>query len=96
MLPRCRPARDGEYGADCASHDRQGAGLLNPNSHVRAVRHVPRDERSLAVIVTKLFPSGAWQIRDIIGGYWVTRTYYYYTKREAMRLFRQEMKGDGK
>ena len=48
------------------------------------------------MIVTKLFPSGAWQIRDIIGGYWVTRTYYYYTKREAMRLFRQEMKGDGK
>jgi hypothetical protein len=31
---------------------------------------------------------GAWVISDIIGGYRVARSYYGYTKREAIRLFR--------
>lgn len=35
---------------------------------------------------------GAWVVSDTIGGYWVTRQYYYYTKREALRLFKQEFK----
>lgn len=35
---------------------------------------------------------GAWVVSDTIGGYWVTRRYYYYTKREALRLFKQEFK----
>ena len=35
---------------------------------------------------------GAWRITDIIGGYLVTRVYYFYTKREAIRLYTQEMK----
>jgi hypothetical protein len=33
---------------------------------------------------------GAWVISDIIGGYRVTQTYYYYTKREAVQLFKQQ------
>lgn len=35
---------------------------------------------------------GAWRICDIVNGYWETRVYYFYTKREAIRLFRKEMK----
>lgn len=34
--------------------------------------------------------SGAWVISDIIEGYLVTRQYYFYTKREAIRQFRAE------
>ena len=41
--------------------------------------------------ITKLFPSGAWQVHAIIRGYLVTRTYYGYTKREAARMFRAEV-----
>jgi len=37
---------------------------------------------------------GAWVVSDIVGGYWVTRRYYYYTKREAVRLFRQEVRAN--
>jgi hypothetical protein len=36
---------------------------------------------------------GAWRVSDIVAGYLVTRTYYFYTKKEAVRLFREEMKG---
>jgi len=35
---------------------------------------------------------GAWRISDIINGYWVSRVYYFYTKREAIKLFRKENK----
>jgi hypothetical protein len=45
---------------------------------------------------TKLFPSGAYQVSDIIKGYWVTRTYYGYTKREAQRQFKMDTKGRAK
>ena len=31
-------------------------------------------------------------ISDIIDGYWVTRKYMGYTKKEAKRLFKKEMK----
>jgi hypothetical protein len=34
---------------------------------------------------------GAWVVSDIVGGYWVTRRYYYYTKREALAMFRREV-----
>lgn len=33
---------------------------------------------------------GAWVISAIVDGYLVTRRYYGYTKREAVRLFRRE------
>jgi hypothetical protein len=36
---------------------------------------------------------GAWIISDIVGGYWVTRTYYGYTKSESLAKFKQELKG---
>ena len=35
---------------------------------------------------------GAWVISDIIGGYRVARSYYGYTKREAVALFRADNK----
>lgn len=38
----------------------------------------------------RVVPSGAWQVSDMIGGYLVTRTYIGYTKREALRMFREE------
>lgn len=34
---------------------------------------------------------GAWVVSDVIRGYRVARTYYGYTKWEAMRLFREEV-----
>jgi len=33
-----------------------------------------------------------WVISDIIGGYMVTRRYYYYTKKEAIDAFTAEFK----
>ena len=36
--------------------------------------------------------AGAWVISDIIGGYWVTRQYYYYTKAQAVALFRADIR----
>ena len=41
--------------------------------------------------VTKLNHSGAWQISALVNNYLVTRTYYGYTKREAMRLFKSDV-----
>lgn len=35
---------------------------------------------------------GAWVITDIVAGYFVTRRYYGYTKREAIQLFKNELK----
>ena len=34
---------------------------------------------------------GAWVVSDIVGGYLVTRRYYYYSKREALAMFRREV-----
>ncbi len=35
---------------------------------------------------------GAWRICDEVNGYLETRVYYFYTKREAIQKFKQEMK----
>lgn len=35
---------------------------------------------------------GAYVISDIIAGYLVTKRYYGYTKREAIRMFREDTK----
>lgn len=40
----------------------------------------------------RLFPSGDWLITDIINGYLVRRRYSGYTKREAEKLFKAEVK----
>ena len=42
-------------------------------------------------IVSRLYPSGAWEVSDIVAGYWVRRTYYGYTRRQAVALFRREL-----
>jgi len=42
------------------------------------------------MIATKLFPSGAWEVSDIIDGYRVSWVYYGYTKREALAMFRRD------
>jgi hypothetical protein len=34
---------------------------------------------------------GAWVVSDIVNGYRVSRRYYYYTKREALAMFRREV-----
>jgi hypothetical protein len=36
--------------------------------------------------------NGSWVVSDIIGGYLVTKQYYFYTKKEAIALFKQETK----
>jgi hypothetical protein len=36
--------------------------------------------------------AGAWIISDIIGGYRVARSYYGYTKAQAVALFRADTK----
>lgn len=41
---------------------------------------------------TKLFPSGAWQVCAVVRGYLVTRTYYGYSKREALAMFKREVR----
>ena len=33
---------------------------------------------------------GYWVIKDIIGGYWETRRYLYYTKKQAIQKFKKE------
>jgi hypothetical protein len=40
--------------------------------------------------IQRLSHAGAWQICDIVDGYLFTRTYYGYTKRESVNLFKQE------
>lgn len=37
---------------------------------------------------------GAWIVSAIVGGYFVERAYYGYTKKEAVRLFRKEARGE--
>ncbi|CAB4241284.1 hypothetical protein UFOVP67_35 [uncultured Caudovirales phage] len=43
--------------------------------------------------VTKLFPSGAYEITDIINNRYCRKVYYYYTKREAIANFKSEFLG---
>ena len=38
---------------------------------------------------------GAWVVSAMVGGYREERHYLGYTKREASRLFRDEMNGEG-
>jgi hypothetical protein len=46
-----------------------------------------------SLTVERLHPSGAWQITSSDDeGYLVVRTYYGYTKREAVRRFQAEIK----
>ena len=42
--------------------------------------------------IERMFPSGGWRIYAIIGENLVTRRYFDYSKREAIALFRIEVK----
>ena len=42
------------------------------------------------MIVERVVPSGAWNIYGMVNGYLMSRTYLYYTKREAIRLWQEE------
>jgi hypothetical protein len=42
-------------------------------------------------IVSRLYPSGAWEVSDIVGGHYVRRTYYGYSRARAVALFRREV-----
>lgn len=41
-------------------------------------------------IIEQVAHNGAFIVSDIIGGYFVARTYYGYTRREALTAFRRE------
>lgn len=43
--------------------------------------------------VERVFPSGAWRVSAIVAGHLVTRTYLYYTKRQAVAMFRADIQG---
>lgn len=42
---------------------------------------------------------GAWRISDIVGegagGYLLTRTYYFYTRAQAIKQFKEDIKREG-
>jgi len=40
--------------------------------------------------------NGAWQVSDIVCGHLVIRTFYGFTKREALRLFASDTRGQAK
>lgn len=46
--------------------------------------------------VERLFPSGAWRISGVYEGesdhHYLTRVYYGYTKRQAIRLWRTQLR----
>ena len=43
------------------------------------------------MIITKQ-QNGSYLITDIVKGYWIKQVYYFYTKKEAIKLFRQYRK----
>jgi len=50
----------------------------------------PIDE-DVEPIVTRIAHTGAYQVSTILDGYWVTRTYYGYSKQESINLFKVEL-----
>lgn len=46
----------------------------------------------MSITYEKARPSGAWTLSANHGGYYVSRTYYGYNKREATCLFREYLK----
>jgi len=45
------------------------------------------------MLIERVRHSGMWVISDIINGALVTKKYLGYSRKEAIQLFRQEMKG---
>jgi hypothetical protein len=50
----------------------------------------PAMPRLYRLSVTRAFPSGAWVVAAIVGDTRQSRTYYGYTRREAVASFRAE------
>jgi hypothetical protein len=46
----------------------------------------------LNITVTRTFPSGAWECFTIYKNELYKKVYFYYTKREAVALFKVEVK----
>tara|TARA_R100001079_G_scaffold106067_1_gene73895 strand:+ start:2297 stop:2479 length:183 start_codon:yes stop_codon:yes gene_type:complete len=44
------------------------------------------------MIVEQNKSNGSWEISDVIKNHLVRRTYYFYTKAQAMKLFKEEVK----
>jgi hypothetical protein len=44
--------------------------------------------------ISKLFPSGAIEVSDIIDGHLVRRVYFGYTKRQALAQFIRDIEDD--
>jgi hypothetical protein len=40
--------------------------------------------------IERMFPSGGYRIDVVVDGYLVTKWYYGYTKREAIKLFKEQ------
>lgn len=40
--------------------------------------------------IERMFPSGGWMVSAMVDGQRVVRRYFDYTRREAIRLFRDE------
>ena len=43
------------------------------------------------VTVERVKPSGALKLSAMVNGYYVARVFFYYTKREAIRLYLEEV-----
>lgn len=46
--------------------------------------------RTYRLSVTRAVPSGAWIVAAIVGNSYASRTYYGYTRREAIARFRAD------
>lgn len=46
----------------------------------------------IELTIERVHPSGAYRIAAIVGGYYVARVYMGYTRREAARRFRAELR----
>lgn len=48
------------------------------------------------MMIERIFPSGAWNVYGTArNGVWLSRTYYGYAKREAVRRWRDEARAMG-
>lgn len=50
-----------------------------------------KETRSITMIIDRN-KEGAWRISELINNHLVTKVYYFYTKRQALKLFKQYIK----
>jgi hypothetical protein len=43
-------------------------------------------------MIIEMGPEGQWIISEIVNGYLITKTFFGYTKKMAVKLFKQEIK----